>query len=304
MLVFNAIYKDKKGICLKTNKLEAVVLPDEGGKMVSLKAVKNWEEILAQAPGEKYLALTPGDRYVDSECSAFDDMFPTIDFWHNGIREYEDHGEVCRRPYNVKLIEGDDIQVEMYIESPAGDYLFTKTYCEKAGSLQINYSCRNLTDKPLPVLWAAHFMMAAKEGRRVLLSTPENGQYEATCMFWDGKEGADGVEPVGKGQLFTFDSKSGYLKSDAYNKEGSAYKFYLNNKYTDSFIYGNVILKCENAPYLGIWINNGPFKGMYNVAAEFCTAGFDTPGAAMEHGHDVYVPAGQERKWSFNIDIM
>ena len=44
-------------------------------------------------------------------------------------------------------------------------------------------------------------------------------------------------------------------------------------------------------PYLGIWMNNGEFKGMYNVALEPCTAPYDSPKNAQKAGICSEIPA-------------
>ena len=81
MELCNVRYKNKQGIRLRAARLECIVLPDEGGKMVSLRERLSGEELLAQAEGGVYKELTFNGSYIDSECSAFDDLFPTVDPW-------------------------------------------------------------------------------------------------------------------------------------------------------------------------------------------------------------------------------
>ena len=72
-------YKDRRAIVIESAALRATILPDDGAKMASLLRLCDNRELLSVKDGEKYKVLDYTGSYVDSECSAFDDMFPTID---------------------------------------------------------------------------------------------------------------------------------------------------------------------------------------------------------------------------------
>ena len=98
MKIYKGTYKDIEAVIVETAKLKATFLPKYGAKLTSLKNKANGREYMAEAPGEKYRKLAYGGSYVAAECSAFDDMFPTIDPcicndypWQGA--EYPDHGE-------------------------------------------------------------------------------------------------------------------------------------------------------------------------------------------------------------------
>lgn len=296
--VCNAQYKNKQGIKITTSKLESIILPAEGGKMVSLKERgADSRELLAQAEGEIYKDLTFNSGYVESECSGFDEMFPTIDPWYNAEREYADHGEVCRLP-NAYTISKDKVGVSLKLSvlSPFEDYIFSKIYKEsKDGGITIEYEVQNPKDKPLKAIWASHFMLQAEEGTEVRLA--DNRVYEVEFMF---SEHADVAQ---RGTVTQIKNGCELLRSVHKSESANAYKFYIKEPYTDDFRYGKIKIKCENVKYLGIWINNGCFKGMYNVAAEFCTGAYDTPGAAEANGADVTIPAGGTLKWKLFISV-
>lgn len=289
MELCNVRYKNKQGIRLRTARLECIVLPDEGGKMVSLRERLSGEELLAQAEGGVYKELTFNGSYIDSECSAFDDLFPTVDPWYNGEREYADHGEVCRLP-NAYIIRNDGMaSLHLSVLSPFGDYVFRKSYKELEDGLEIAYEAENIGGKPLKAIWASHLMLKAREGEAVTLSGDD--AYEAEFMFCEDASVAQA------GTETKLRNGCALLRSAPWSRDGNAYKFYIKKPYTGSFKYGNLTVRTENADYLGIWINNGRFKGMYNVAAEFCTGAYDTPGKAEERGADVTIPKGGTRKW-------
>lgn len=92
-------YKDIFSLVLDTGRLRAAVLPENGGKLASLVDKESGTELLAQAAGKAYLPIGLDSSYVKGECSAFDDMFPTIDPQEGG---YPDHGEVMPRKTRVE----------------------------------------------------------------------------------------------------------------------------------------------------------------------------------------------------------
>lgn len=263
--------------------------------MVSLRERNSSEELLAQAEGTIYKDLMFNGSYVDSECSAFDDLFPTIDPWYNGEREYADHGEVCRLPHAYTIIKDGGLSLQMSVLSPFGDYIFNKKYKEHEGGIEIAYEVRNISGKPLKAIWASHLMLQAKEGEAVKLA--ENKEYEAEFMFCEDPSVAQ------RGTTVKIKNGSGLLQSMKHTQTGNAYKFYIKEPYQGEVHYGKIKIKCENAGYLGIWINNGNFKGMYNVAAEFCTGPNDTPGAAEARGADVTIPADDSLKWKLFLSV-
>ena len=91
-------YKDRPAIRVDTGALTALFLPEDGGKLASLKA-RDGYEYLYQGPESRYRRLTVDGSYIEAECSGWDDMFPTIDpYQPEGLPPYPDHGEICRIP--------------------------------------------------------------------------------------------------------------------------------------------------------------------------------------------------------------
>ncbi len=286
MRIYKSEYKDLIALSIEYGDYEIKILPDEGGKMASFK--KNGHEYLSQSLGDKYKRLTRDSSYIESECSGFDEMFPTIDPMSNGKREYLDHGEVCRMPWEYEIHEN---RLLMKATSQFNDYVLTKNYTvDCSDKLVISYSALNISKDPLPVIWCAHLMLNAEDGQTVML--PET-LYNGEMMF------SSDLSLGNRGSVFDIKNGSCLLKSDF--KRNDSYKFYINQKIYGKISYGNLKLETENAPYLGVWINNGEFKGMKNIALEVCTGGYDTPENARKHGHDVYINPGEYKEWRLKI---
>ena len=104
-------YKDRPAVVVESDFLIATILPVDGGKIVSLRVKDTGKELLVTRPEEKYKILTYDGNFEQSECSGFDDMFPTVDPYtpgegvYAGIT-YPDHGEVCRLQHKVEIFDG------------------------------------------------------------------------------------------------------------------------------------------------------------------------------------------------------
>ena len=74
-------------------------------------------------------------------------------------------------------------------------------------------------------------------------------------------------------------------KIGEYHSRGESYKYYITEAFSPlvcGIDYGNkekVIISFEGdiVRWLGVWMNNGSLKGMYNIALEPCTAPYDSP---------------------------
>lgn len=291
-------YKDRPMMVIKNEILEAGFLYEDGGKLVSLKDVRDGQEFLAQATGEEYLALDYDGDYVSSECSGFDDMFPTIDPYtpESGPfagKTYPDHGEVCRVPMEIALHRN---AFTLSFRSDEFRYTYQKDVSLlNDGSLEIVYHIRNTGTDPFPALWAGHCMCQGVDGAQVF--TSYGPKTPRVVMF-----GPDDEDP----NTLPTESLTGYKPG-----EGWTYKFYYLEKMPEGRFgirYPDGKKLCmqvdfQKVPYLGVWFNNGAFKDMYNIALEPCTAPYDAPDRAEEHGYETLIQPGQTVTFVLKISI-
>ncbi len=288
MEIKEVIFRGKKGVQLKTKQLTAVVLPENGGKVGSLKVNKTGLELYKQVPGDpEYKELTYDGDYCSADVYAFDDMFPTIDPWNNGKRTYADHGEVVRMPWKCEVNDKKDT-LSMKVRSKFGEYEFSKVFSETDdGRLAINYTAENLTDENFPCLWAAHMMLEVQKDAVISFNDMEDSTAEIVFSTNDflGKRGTK--YKIHKGSDLLVNGRP----------DNVAYKYYVLEE-RKTLSYGCFDLEMEGCPYIGVWMNNGDFKNMKNVAIEVCTGGFDTPGDAKAHGHRTDIGPESRRQWS------
>ncbi len=294
------VYKDRPALRVTTGGLSALFLPEDGGKLVSVTAADGFE-FLCQNPAPTYARLAYDGSYVQSECSSWDDMFPTIDPYTPAEGEYAgvtypDHGEICRLPMEIEA-EADGSGFTLVAHSR----LFHVTYRKKVsaeadGALVLTYTAENHGTDDFPYIWAAHCMLKGSED--LVVRTPYASDAPVAYMF-----GPEGRETLPRDRLI------GYTPG-----LGPAYKFYYIEPTDGGFIGGEYTASGhafemdyrESAvaiPYIGVWINNGKFRDYYNIALECASAPYDAPHKAMEQGCCSVLPAGETLCFTVRVRV-
>ena len=294
-----AVYKSRPALRVETATLTALFLPEDGGKLVSVTSNRDGFEFLCQNPSPDYARLAYDGSYVDSECSSWDDMFPTIDPYtpasggYAGIT-YPDHGEVCRLPMTVTT-EGDSVVLSCTSRLFAVDFE-KKITPEADGALALTYTIRNHGREDFPYIWAAHCMLVGTDDLQV--ETPYPADAPAAYMFGPrGRETFPRDRLMGYGAgtgaayklYYTEPTDGGFLRA-VYTESGHAFEM----DYRDS---------AAAIPYVGLWINNGSFKGYYNIALECASAPYDAPHKAMERGYCSVIPAGKSLIFTLRVRV-
>ena len=295
MTVTHAHHKNRRSVAIQSSSLKATFLPDDGAKMASLVRLRDGKELLAVKANDSYRVLAYNGDYVSSECSGFDDMFPTVDPYtptqgvYCGVT-YPDHGETCRLPYQL-TIEEDEIV--LYAHSQLFPITYQKRISVEGESVKVAYRIENHGDAPFDFLWAGHIMLQGEDGMELLTPFDKNAPVE--MMF--APQDID-VTSLFKNQL------TGFVP-----KQGAAYKFY----YTEPMKEGRFGVKYRDGsqllfevdekklPYLGIWLNNGGFQDIYTITPEPCTVPFDSPERAAKRGITSVIASREH--FSFEIKI-
>ena len=269
----HGFYKDRPALILERGDRSACFLPEDGGKLVSLRV--DSREFLAQRQGEHYRRLLPDTPYVEAECSAFDDMFPTIDPCEIGGKRYLDHGEVSRLSWEA-LIDGEALTLTCHLREL--DAVFCKTArLEADGTLTLVYRMTNNTAAPLPCLWAGHIMLAGEEGAWV--ESPYTQADSITQCFGQplSREVAHVLPPIdATGEYkFYYDEPASPMQCCVCYPSGGRVRFTFEG---------------DAVRYLALWFNPGKLNGMYNLAVEPCTAPYDDPLRADAAGKGFVLP--------------
>ncbi len=292
-------YKDRPAVRVTTSALSALFLPEDGGKLVSVTAGTDGFEFLCQNPAERYARLAYDGSYVRSECSSWDDMFPTIDPYTPDAgeyagRTYPDHGEVCRLPMDTTLTEHGLI---LSCTSRLFPIVYAKAVTADAdGALCLSYRIENNGQEDFPYIWAAHCMLKGADD--LVVHTPYAMDAPVAYMF-----GPDGRETLPRDRLVGYDPG-----------RGAAYKYYYTEPTAGGFIGGEYIASGHTfemdyradaaaIPYIGVWINNGSFRDYYNIALECASAPYDAPDRAMDKGVCSILPAGETLCFTVKVRV-
>lgn len=312
--VYNSKYKNINAVTVESDQVKVQFLPEYGGKMASLRSKKTSMEFLAQGSNTEYKVLAYDGDYVEAECSGFDDMFPTIDkvfytdYPWKGI-EVPDHGEVCGLRWEYEIQED---QLYMYVYGVRFPYKLEKwVRFEDDGKLTVSYKATNLSHFDMDFIWAAHPMINVEEDGQILVPYPEDA--DTTCVFSTdenfGKYGRQMKWPATQ-------SRDGSIKflniTPKRNDQGNNYKFYFNEKspegwcgyrYKSQDTVLTLSFPIERVPYLTIWVNEGSFHGLHNIAMEPCTGTYDRIDLARMHKQSSVLKAKGEYAWFLNFHI-
>ena len=281
MMIKQVFYKDVPAFELTTSTVRAIVVPMQGGKMVSFRSVNGSKEYLLQNPSKRFLKMGMQDEFEKCECAGFDDMFPTINpvcvCCEDGVTlSYPDHGEVCRLPFTP---ETGEVSLTLRTKSAALGYSYEKVFTEdEDGGLRITYRIQNNAPRDLDVLWAGHFLLNVERGSKLLLP------------FEDG-EPTDVVADLGGKAGKRIPLCAGLLLAD-WPRFPECRKLYFPRKAPEGFIgyrgpAGDVLMmEFDNRqlPYVGLWINLGHLHGDYCVGLEPASVGYDTVKNAEAYG--------------------
>ena len=303
MQIRKTTYKDIPALELITGKYLAVILPDEGAKMACFRDLDTGKEYLLQNQGEKYLPLGMVRDYEYCECSGFDDMFPTIDTEEvkNSLGEvlyYPDHGESCRLPFTYEI--GENSLTLHRKTSPLG-ICYEKTLLEgENGGLEIRYAITNITAADLNVLWAAHCLVNAVPGGRVVTPFADGADVDVL----DESTGA--IPPRTR-----MPSADWFLVTPEPGETPRTVKLYFTGPCAEGFMgyqypQGDTFRMTfdpKALPSLGLWCNYGLLNHTWCVGLEPCTVGYDTVLQGKEYGQEQILKSGETLRFALTLSV-
>jgi hypothetical protein len=316
--ILQTTYKDVPAVAISDGRLRALFLPGHGGKMASLVWEASGREFLVQAQGSAYRPLAYDGDYVASECSGFDDLFPTIDRFRYDRFPWEgaempDHGEVCGLPWDyIEEADGEGEGFRLCVDGVRFPYRLEKrVHFTETGALRIAYELTNRSAFDLDCLWAAHIMLGSEEGAELVL--PYTTGAETVCVFSQdeglGRFGDTLAWPVCRradGGVQRLD------RAAAARPDGNSYKYYFKEpmpegwfayRYPSDGLEVRGRLSTESVPYFGVWMNEGSFKGLHNIGIEPCTGTFDRPDAARKAGQASVLKARDTLHWFLELQV-
>ncbi len=309
-------FKGWPAVQLENDFASIVIIPQIGGKIVSIQSRSGGREFLWQDDTRPYRQPRYGDGFGNYDASGFDECFPTIgeciypEFPWQGII-VPDHGELWCIPWQHEL--GTD-SVYLHTYGVRFPYRFEKrlTLAPDAGRCTIAYRVTNLSPFDLKYLWSAHPLFAAQEGMRILLpGEPEvrltfalgnrvNGDFLQNFR-WPWLCAPDG-ETVDYSLIGSPDLKA---NDKVYANAPAEGWCALHEPQSGDFIA--LGFPPDKIPLVGVCIDHGgwPFEGQagYWVALEPCTGLPDPLDQAIAQREYATLPANGCAEWSLALHI-
>lgn len=302
-------HKNLRVCFLENEYIRLAIAPQLGGKMTSLVYKPQAFEVLFQPTLGEYRLPEYGADFSRYDTSGADEMFPTIDACSYPYEEYAgnllpDHGDLWSIPWQVAPKEAG---WELHVMGRSLPYHFIKFFELKENILHMEYKVINTGDKPFYGLWAFHGLVACDNQTEILLPGTHQvinvhksrvlGDIDTSHSFPEtvSLDGSvyqlDRISPAEKGKTEKF-----YIKGVVPSGEAS---LTLNQ---GQLLY-TVAFPKEKVPYLGVWINEGGFKGEYNCALEPSTGYYDAVDEAKRRNTLTALLPGEAIEWFLDIEL-
>jgi len=269
---------------LQNDQLSVVLLPELGGKIVSIVYLETGFEVVEQNHQSGYTLPGENARFSDFDASGLDDAFPNIDettlLYENRAIHYPDHGEIWSRSFDYEIV-GETLCLTYYSER--FQYTYEKIFELQSNELIIHYNIQTKLEQPLPCLWAFHGLMRYESDMNLLYPEGTNGFVN---VLTSEALGALGTRHSRAESSYNFEQVPPKVPP-------TMVKYYVDSMSQQGqcgYVYYPQGMMCQltyeaaKLPYLGIWITAGGFRGDCNLALEPATSYYDDVGIALQNG--------------------
>lgn len=306
-------WHDLPALALETSAVQVVVVPELGGKIVSLLDKQNGREwlLLPQRPYAHGAARNAG--FVEQDMSGWDEMFPTINAGaypahgaHNAV-PLPDHGEVWGIAWAHDADNTDAIALS--VQGQALPYTLTRTIrVVGENALRLEYEVVNTGAETLYALWAAHPQFVMDGATRIVL--PQSVKQVVNVLPTDelpqDEQLYDWAETVtASGEILPLDR----VRPDAVRKHR---KFYLPPEQPvswaglqqgDGGAWLRLAWETSSVPYLGVWVDERSYNTALTVALEPSTGYYDSLTRAWQNGRVMELLPNVPQRWALEVAL-
>lgn len=306
---------------LTTRILSLTIVPELGGKISSLRDLRNGREWLWTNERLPYRKHTYGSSYVkEADSGGWDECFPSTAACSYPLAPQQgkiipDHGEIWSQEW-VAGVSGDDSSQWSIRTEAVGTilpYTFERTITVAFDSpvLHIDYCVKNHSDAPLAFIWSSHPLLRLEPGMRLLL--PEGARMHVEKSMPEDRSVREKVHtwPV----RLRIQGKDWDLTELPAPDHGMACKLWsepLNKGYAALVASDGELrfsFEPEVIPQIAVWINAGAWSGIgggdpyYNLALEPCIGAQDSLQEAI--ARDLYrvLPPRGILAWSLKVHL-
>jgi len=273
-------------IILDNGVVRAIVVPDLGGKIISLVRIASGREYLISLPSnEDFRKPSFGGTFVDHNNVGFDECIPTIGACDYPVGKFAgfqlpDHGDVWSLPWLHEIRE---------------------------------YELLNTSDTLFQFLWSAHPLLATEPGTTILLPL-DSGELLIDSSKGNrlGSKGESCTWPIAiqkNGQ--TDDLRLMKTRGEASDK---LYTPRLSKGYCGLYhpnANESIVFKfdVESVPYVGLWVCHGGVgpdnpKEPYTIAMEPCNGRPDSLREAIRRGESSTLLPRELKQWAIHVELL
>jgi hypothetical protein len=264
---------------LRNARIEAAVVPELGGKILSLKSLQTGREWLWHpAGGLKLFRNHLGDDFSHGPLVGVDECLPTIAPCSWQGRQLPDHGELWTAAWRVDREAWKGGVLKTRVELPVSPFVYHRTVELKENELRLSCRLENRGKGEEKFLWAIHPLLQLKAGDRLKLPA-------STRALMNGETWVDQVDsaiPEGRcAKVFACPVS-----------EGSAW---IENQQTGESLGIEWDAAANNT--LGLWLTRGGWHGHDHFAMEPTNGDHDALAVAAGRKHCGIVPPSGSVGW-------
>lgn len=230
---------------LRSDALELVFDPEQGGKWRSLTDLRTGQEWLWKNPHLSFEAINHYDSsFIEKlDTGGWDEIFPSV----LPCGTIPDHGDLVRIPWTTDAVE--DNQLTLSVTGHCLPFCFERTVVLNGSEILCKYRLENTGREPFPWLWCAHPLLSFSPGLTV--------DVDAELNVLSGQGAAAGL----KGQTVhwnTLPSRQQKWAVKLFSGHGAVNTVTVHQANGSSL---RMEWDVQEIPYLGLWINNGAWSG-------------------------------------------
>ena len=290
---------------LDNGRIAIAVLPELGGKIVSLRRVDG-REFLSRSD-RPYRRRVQGQEYGETEFDGIDELFPSLGSceiasgpWQG--RRVPDHGELVTLPWQV--VEGPGIALE--VASPVFPYVFRRTATLEDDTLVLDYAVTNTSVHPFAFTYTFHPLFAGEAGCRFDIPDALPMTVSWSKQSFLGARGEvkpwgdlpDGVGGRFRDSIFAPGSGRYYKLFSPRLSEGRFRLVYADGGAMEMRWPAGIL------PHYAIWCSEGGVGALHHIGIEPTTDTIESLSGAIAVGAAPEVPAKGSRTWQIRLRLI
>lgn len=167
-----------EGIRVQTGAIELTLVPELGGKIISLCDRRSGREWLWKHPRFKYKRVPHGSSYVnEADTGGWDECFPSVSEcrypstpWQGVV--IQDHGELWSQIAGFEIVEGaDSVALQNRWQGVVLPYTFSRAIIltSDSSTIRVDYEVLNNAEQPMHFVWCIHPLLAIEPGMELIL---------------------------------------------------------------------------------------------------------------------------------------